>query len=174
MIKCPLFVLIICRSSPFQVDDPAIYYLNAHIVIPTDGDADITNAIRGQLIQGFDVKLDDASIDPFMMVPGSMGTASVEFFAAGATACFSIDMSGFQPVLGHIHKATSDMNGPVAIDFSSIILDQAFDGCVESDPDIASATLLNPSEYYFNIHQDGVDSSGNPLPGFFKAVRGNL
>lgn len=138
-----------------------------------DSSTNIFNAIRGQLIQGFDVRLDDPSVEPFTRQEGASGMASIEFFAGGTRACSEVSLDGFSPALVHLHRGSPSENGDVQIDFGPIISGSSFAGCVSTDPALAAEILLEPLSFYFNFHSDAFGPDG-PLPGFFVAVRGNL
>mmetsp|Transcript_10526 Transcript_10526/g.17735 ORF Transcript_10526/g.17735 Transcript_10526/m.17735 type:complete len:110 (-) Transcript_10526:138-467(-) len=108
-----------------------------------------------------------------MMVEGASGMATIEFFAGGTRACVSVQLEGFLPILGHLHKGPIDGNGDVVIDLTPFIEGTNFVGCLPIEPELAADVLFDPLNYYFNFHQAGVGPDG-PLPGFFMALRGNL
>ena len=95
--------------------------------------------------------------------PDGSGTATVTVNPGLGEVCWTIDVENVATVThAHIHQAPSTANGPVVVEF-----DPYGAGCAEVERSLALAIVVNPSDYYVNVH-----TTEYPLPS--GAVRGQL
>jgi hypothetical protein len=53
--------------------------------------------------------------------------------------------------MAHIHKAIEGVDGPVVVSLTAPANGMS-KGCAAVKPDLMSAILANPSQYYVNVH----------------------
>jgi hypothetical protein len=98
--------------------------------------------------------------------PDGSGTASFTFNPGTGEVCFDYSVTGVDPLTAaHIHVAPVGSAGPVVIATPPSPSGTGGSGCVIADRDLIRAILIDPSAYYFNVHND-------PFPG--GALRGQL
>jgi hypothetical protein len=96
--------------------------------------------------------------------PDGSGSASFTFNAGTGEVCFDYSVTGVEPlVAAHIHIAPAGSPGPVVIPVTTN--GTGGSGCVTADRDLIRAILIDPSAYYFNVHNA-------PFPA--GALRGQL
>lgn len=97
--------------------------------------------------------------------PDGSGTASFTFNPGQGEVCYEFSVTGVEPLTAaHIHVAPAGSPGPVVIP-TPITSGTGGSGCVSADRDLIVAILMDPSAYYFNVHNV-------PFPG--GALRGQL
>jgi hypothetical protein len=97
--------------------------------------------------------------------PDGAGTASFTFNPGQGEVCYEFSVTGVDPLTAaHIHIAPAGSPGPVVIP-TPITSATGGSGCVSADRDLIVAILMDPSAYYFNVHNA-------PFPG--GALRGQL
>ena len=155
-----------------------LYYVNAHVA---GAPPEVKNlAIRGQLLQKFSTTVLAAEeVAPFVGQGGAFGVATIKFESAGTVICIDATITGFDPVLAHLHNAQPGVNGPVVVNFSDKkVAPGRFLGClsVAVPPQPGPPTVENvvnilddPSDYYFNFH-----AGSPPSSDFNIAIRGQL
>ncbi|KAI2505692.1 CHRD domain [Fragilaria crotonensis] len=149
--------------------------VNAHVA--GDPTSLFNRAIRGQVLQKFRTKVvPSEEVSPFKGKSGASGFATVSFENAGKAICIDATITGFNPVLAHLHNAKSGSNGAVVVNFTSKkVATGRFLGCGTlselgvTDSSLASKILANPSSFYFNFHLGNPDTSD-----FNVAIRGQL
>ena len=76
------------------------------------------------------------------------GTASLTINPGLGQVCWTIEVVDVLPIEhAHIHNAPSTTNGPVVVP-----LDPYEGGCTKVDRDVALKIILDPSDYYVNVH----------------------
>ena len=111
------------------------------------------------------IELTGAAEAPGPGDPDGSGTASFTFNPGTGEVCYDFSVTGVNPlVAAHIHVAPAGSPGPVVIPLPPTG-DFGGSGCVTADRDLIVAILRNPSDYYFNVHND---------PFFPGALRGQL
>ena len=66
--------------------------------------------------------------------PDGSGTADLTLNQGQGEICLQIEVQNIAaPILQHIHRGAAGVNGPVVVDFTSL-LSQGGDGCVSADP----------------------------------------
>jgi hypothetical protein len=104
-------------------------------------------------------------VAPVIGDPNGTGTADLRFNQGQGEICLEVEVQNIStPVLQHIHRGTAVQNGPVVVDFTSLLAGGG-DGCVSADRDLIKEIRQNPEGFYFNVHTP--DHSGG-------AVRGQL
>jgi hypothetical protein len=84
--------------------------------------------------------------------PDGSGTASFTFNAGTGEVCFEYSVTGVAPLTAaHIHVAPAGSPGPVVIPMLPSSATGG-SGCVTADRDLIVAILIDPSAYYFNVH----------------------
>ena len=84
--------------------------------------------------------------------PDGSGTASFTFNPGTGAVCFEYSVTGVAPLAAaHIHVAPAGSPGPVVIP-TPPSSPTGGSGCVTADRDLIVAILMDPSGYYFNVH----------------------
>ena len=84
--------------------------------------------------------------------PDGSGTADLTLNQGQGEICLQIEVQNIAaPILQHIHRGVAGANGPVVVDFTSL-LSQGGDGCVSADPALVKEIRQNPEGFYFNVH----------------------
>jgi hypothetical protein len=99
--------------------------------------------------------------------PDGAGFALVQLDRSARTACVEDAAFGGidTPILFHIHRGAAGVNGPVVVDFTSLLATGNV-GCVTvEDRHLLNDIRKHPSQYYINVHT-------GPFPG--GAIRGQL
>jgi hypothetical protein len=97
--------------------------------------------------------------------PDGSGTASFTFNPGQGEVCYEYSVTGVEPLTAaHIHVASVGSPGPVVIPLPPSSATGG-SGCVAADRDLIRAILIDPSAYYFNVHNA-------PFPA--GALRGQL
>jgi hypothetical protein len=111
------------------------------------------------------IELTGAAEAPTPGDPDGSGTASFTFNAGTGEVCYDYSVTGVEPLAAaHIHIAPVGSAGPVVIPMEPTSATGG-SGCVTADRDLIRAILIDPSAYYFNVHNA-------PFPG--GALRGQL
>jgi hypothetical protein len=98
------------------------------------------------------VELTGAAEAPGPGDPDGSGTASFTFNAGTGEVCFDYSVTGVAPLTAaHIHVAPAGSPGPVVIPMLPTS-PTGGSGCVTADRDLIVAILMDPSAYYFNVH----------------------
>jgi hypothetical protein len=93
--------------------------------------------------------------------PDGVGTASLTINPGLGTLCWTITVSGVEPITAaHVHAAPSTTPGPIVVP-----LDPYTGGCTDVDRELALDIIQNPDAYYVNVHNQ-------PFPA--GALRGQL
>lgn len=97
--------------------------------------------------------------------PGGTGRAFVVFNPNRGSVCYRLSVEGTgPPTAAHIHEGAEGTSGGPVVNFD--LPTNGLRGCVSDvDPQLIRRILLNPSEYYVNVHN--ADYPGG-------AVRGQL
>jgi hypothetical protein len=94
------------------------------------------------------------------------GVAVVTLNQGQGKVCIDMTLTNIaQPTLAHIHAAPAGTNGPVVVDFTSLISGLTVNGCVSADPALIKAIRQHPELYYLNVHNTNFQAG---------AVRGQL
>jgi hypothetical protein len=97
--------------------------------------------------------------------PDGSGSASFTFNAGQGEVCYEYSVTGVADLTAaHIHVAPAGVAGPVVIPTPPTSATGG-SGCVDADRDLIVAILVDPSAYYFNVHN-------SPYPA--GALRGQL
>jgi CHRD domain len=97
--------------------------------------------------------------------PDGSGTASFTFNPGTGEVCYEFSVTGVEPLAAaHIHVAPVGSPGPVVIPLPPTSATGG-SGCVTADRELIRAILIDPSAYYFNVHNA-------PFPA--GALRGQL
>jgi hypothetical protein len=84
--------------------------------------------------------------------PDGSGTASFTFNPGTGEVCYDYSVTGIAPLAAaHIHVAPVGSPGPVVIPMPPTS-PTGGSGCVTADRDLIVAILIDPSAYYFNVH----------------------
>jgi hypothetical protein len=98
------------------------------------------------------IELTGAAEAPGPGDPDGSGTASFTFNAGTGQVCFEYSVTGVAPLTAaHIHVAPAGSPGPVVIPMLPNS-PTGGSGCVTADRDLIVAILIDPSAYYFNVH----------------------
>jgi hypothetical protein len=99
--------------------------------------------------------------------PDGIGFARVILDEGSSTICIvsRVRNVALPLTLAHIHRAPRGQNGPVVVDFTSLINNDRVRGCVSASSELITRIKNNPGNYYVNIH------NAEFRPG---AVRGQL
>jgi CHRD domain len=100
--------------------------------------------------------------------PDGSGTAKVKLKKEKKEVCFDITFQKIQnPVAGHIHKGTADVNGPIkvllfenAAGVSSPISD-----CVNARKKLIKKIAKHPKRWYVNLHTTATDFPDGAIRG---------
>lgn len=111
----------------------------------------------------------EEEVAPFVGVEGASGEVHLALNPGQARVCVELTTEGFDLVLAHIHQGVVGANGPVVVDFTSLIDGDGASGCVAADRATILEIIRNPAGFYVNLHQ-GIP----PDPAFFEAIRGQL
>ena len=111
----------------------------------------------------------DDEVAPFVGLAGATGQADLSLNIGQRRICVDLRTSGFDLTLAHIHEAAPGTNGPVVVDFTSLISGDTAAGCVTVDRALVKEISKNPADYYVNTH------AGAPgTAEFFQGIRGQL
>jgi hypothetical protein len=92
------------------------------------------------------------------------GTADLRLNQGRGEICLEVETQNISaPILQHIHRGVAGTNGPIVVDFSSLL--PGGDGCVDAARALVKEIRQNPEGFYFNVHT--VEFPGG-------AVRGQL
>jgi hypothetical protein len=84
--------------------------------------------------------------------PDGSGTASFTFNPGRGEVCYDFSVTGVEPLTAaHIHVAPVGSPGPVVIPLPPTSATGG-SGCVTADRALIRAILIDPSAYYFNVH----------------------
>ena len=84
--------------------------------------------------------------------PDGSGSASFTFNPGQGEVCYDYNVTGVAPLAAaHIHLAPAGVPGPVVIPLPPTSATGG-SGCVSADRDLIRAILIDPSAYYFNVH----------------------
>lgn len=111
----------------------------------------------------------EQEVAPFTGIAGASGSFSVRLNPGRGLICVDLRTEGVDLVLAHIHEETAGKNGPVVFDFSKLVDGDTARGCLAADRALIKEIIVNPSDYYVNVHE-GVPGTD----GFFQGVRGQL
>jgi hypothetical protein len=135
------------------IANPAGYYVNIH------SEAFRPGAVRGQLESpsslqsSFRIELSGAAEVGTPGDPDGSGTARVIVSARKLEACIFANTRNVSPLtLAHIHQGAAGVNGPVVVDFTSLLDGNRVRGCVAANPNIIQAIRTNPAGFYVNVH----------------------
>jgi hypothetical protein len=85
--------------------------------------------------------------------PDGGGVAVVTLNQGQGEVCINMTLTNIaQPTLAHIHAAPAGTNGPVVVNFTSLISGFTVNGCVSADPALIKAIRQHPELYYVNAH----------------------
>ncbi len=80
------------------------------------------------------------------------GSAKLAFDREKGQICYTLTASGTDtPTMAHIHKGAIGTPGPVVVALTAPARGRAKD-CASVAPDVMSAILSTPSDYYVNVH----------------------
>ena len=97
--------------------------------------------------------------------PDGSGTANVWVNPGTDVVCYEITVVNVDgAVAAHIHHAPAGVNGPVVVPFAAPASGTS-SGCVDVDRELARDIVMNPADYYVNVHTVDVPAG---------AVRGQL
>jgi hypothetical protein len=101
----------------------------------------------------FHLTLTGAAEAPTAGDPDGTGTATLWFNPGLGEVCYDFSVSGVVlPLTGaHIHEAPAGSGGPIVIPTPPTRPDGGT-GCVSADREQILEILLDPEEYYFNVH----------------------
>ncbi|MFO7168352.1 MAG: ScyD/ScyE family protein [Chloroflexota bacterium] len=96
-----------------------------------------------------------------------VGPAIFTFDVAAGQVCVQSQVIGIDPpTLAHIHRGDASTNGPVVVDFTSLINGTTISGCVTGvDAELIEEITTNPAGFYYNVHNPAYPAG---------AVRGQL
>jgi hypothetical protein len=99
--------------------------------------------------------------------PDGSGVATLQLNPGQRTICYQLQVSGIAlpAAAAHIHRAGVGVNGPVVVPLTAPDADGTSSGCAEADRDLVRAIVMDPQDYYVNVHNA-------EFPG--GAVRGQL
>jgi hypothetical protein len=84
--------------------------------------------------------------------PDGSGTVSLTFNPGTGEVCYDFSVTGVAPLTAaHIHVAPAGFPGPPVIPLPPTS-PTGGSGCVTADRDLIVAILMDPSAYYFNVH----------------------
>jgi hypothetical protein len=85
--------------------------------------------------------------------PDGFGYAQVTVDPIGGHICYDISVAGINvATASHIHNAGLGAAGPVVVPFDAPGWEGFAGGCVDVDPVLAWDIVLNPWNYYVNVH----------------------
>jgi len=97
--------------------------------------------------------------------PDGTGTAALRVNPGTGQICYTITVANLDPVIAaHIHNAPAGVNGPIVVPLSAPTSGSVTD-CTTADPALARDIVLNPDDYYVNVHTTAFPAG---------AVRGQL
>lgn len=95
-----------------------------------------------------------------------LGIANVRIIPQQERVCIDALVANTAPlILAHIHNAPAGKNGPVVLDFTDTLNGNVVRGCVHADEQLLRRIILEPQNYYVNIHSEEFPAG---------AVRGQL
>jgi hypothetical protein len=98
------------------------------------------------------IELTGAAEAPGPGDPDGSGTASFTFNPGTGEVCYDYSVTGVADLTAaHIHIAPVGSPGPVVIPLPPSSTTGG-SGCVTADRDLIVAILVDPSAYYFNVH----------------------
>jgi predicted lipoprotein with Yx(FWY)xxD motif len=87
--------------------------------------------------------------------PDGQGIANVRIAPNRELICINALVANTATlILAHIHAAPAGQNGPVVIDFTDKIRGNEIRGCVRADEQLLRRIVLEPQNYYVNIHSE--------------------
>ena len=114
-----------------------------------------TLALAGVAMAGgrpMSIELTGAAEAPGPGDPDGSGTASFTFNPGTGEVCYEFSVTGVAPLAAaHIHRAAAGSPGPVVIP-TPPTSPTGGTGCVTADRELIVAILIDPSAYYFNVH----------------------
>ena len=97
--------------------------------------------------------------------PNGTGSVHMTLNQGQGEICIDVETQNIAtPILQHIHRGAAGTNGPIVVDFTSLLAGGG-DGCVGADRGLIKEIRQNPEGFYFNVHT--VEFTGG-------AVRGQL
>ena len=108
-------------------------------------------------------------VAPFVGIAGARGQAALTLNVGQGTICVDLTTSGFDLTLAHIHESAVGTNGPVVVDFTSLIDGDTAVGCVPVARALVKEISKDPADYYVNTH-----AGTPPNATFFQGIRGQL
>ena len=97
--------------------------------------------------------------------PNGTGSVHMTLNQGQGEICIDVETQNIAtPILQHIHRGAAGTNGPIVVDFTSLLAGGG-DGCVSADRGLIKEIRQNPEGFYFNVHT--VEFTGG-------AVRGQL
>ncbi len=132
----------------------AAFGVAAAVVLASAGGAGAAHGglvVQGDLSGRAEVA-NDATNRGIVGDPNGRGEAYV-FSSNGTNVCYLIEVDKIAPAtFAHIHEAAAGVNGDVVVTLSPPTNGTSA-GCVDGlDPTLAAEILLNPSDYYVNVH----------------------
>ena len=100
--------------------------------------------------------------------PDGTGTAWLEVNPGQGEVCYTLQVADITlpAVAAHIHRAPDTSPGPVVIPLNAPGADGTSSGCAAADRALLIDILVNPADYYVNVHTLPLYAAG--------AVRGQL
>lgn len=130
----PFVVLVIVVALLMSASAPVLTGSSASNVYS------LTTVLRG------DNEIPPGDVDGF-------GFAKIAVFPDSGELCFSLSVARIEPMTSaHIHRGASDMTGPVVVDLDGVGSDGLMRGCTSVDVTILREILVNPHEFYVNVH----------------------
>jgi len=100
----------------------------------------------------FSITLDPGNEVPGPGARGGSGSAQLTFEPDKGQVCYTLTSKGTDtPTMAHIHKAIDGVDGPVVVPLTAPA-NGTSKGCAAVKPDLMTAILANPSQYYVNVH----------------------
>lgn len=93
-----------------------------------------------------------ANETPTLGDPDASGSAWFSFNPGLEKVCYAFEVSGADPLAAaHIHRAPAGAPGPVVIPTPPTSATGG-SGCVHADRELILEILMDPSAFYFNVH----------------------
>jgi predicted lipoprotein with Yx(FWY)xxD motif len=87
--------------------------------------------------------------------PDGQGIANMRIAPNRELICINALVANVAPlILAHIHAAPAGQNGPIVVDFTDKIRGNEIRGCVKADEQLLRRIVLEPQNYYVNIHSE--------------------